>query len=131
VYQWANKRGKEVEYRFEKEKGRIGCTILLDGEEVMVRRDQVPVLNASISVVGLKVANGANGTNGELEEEEELVVLKAVDLHRGKVTEGEVKFAVAEAAIKVFNLRGADEDAMMWKKNSPRRKKDKGKSKEV
>ena len=131
MHQWAKKRGKEVEYRYEKEKGTIGCTILLDGEEVMVRRDQVPVLNevASASVVGRKVANGANRTNGELEEEEELVVLKAVDLHRGKVSEGEVKFAVAEAAIKVFNLRGADEDAMIWKKKSnPPRREGKGKA---
>lgn len=123
VYQWANKRGKQVEYRIEKEKGTVGCTILLDGEEVMVRRDQVPVLN---EVLGRKGANRANG-----ESEDELVVLKAVDLHRGKVSEGEVKFAVAEAAIKVFNLRGVDEDAMIWKKKNPPRRKDKGKGKEV
>ena len=128
VYQWVKKNGKDVDFKFEKQKGTVSCTILLDGEEVMVKRDQLPILNdvASASVVGVRAANGTNGANGE----EDLVVLKAVDLYRSKVSEGEVKFAVAEAAIKVFNLRGADENAMTWakKKNPPRKGKNKGKS---
>ena len=130
VSQWARKNGKDVEYQFKKEKGTISCTILLDGEEVTVRRDQVPVLN-DVASTFVMAANGVNGTNGGLEEED-LVVLKAVDLYRGKVSEGEVKFAVAEAAIKVFNLRGVDENAMIMakKKNPPKKKKGKGKSSE-
>ncbi|KAK2462688.1 hypothetical protein APHAL10511_005304 [Amanita phalloides] len=127
VSQWSRKKGREVKYRMEKQKGMVVCTILLDGEEVMVRRDQVPVLN--------DVASGANGagTNGGPGEEENLVVLKAVDKDRGKVSEGEVRFAVAEAAIKVFHLRDTDMDKVIMGKRMhiPKKKKDKGKEKEV
>ena len=133
VSQWARKNGKDVEYKFTKQKGTIGCTILLDGGEVMVRRDQVPVLNdvASAFVSGATGANEVNGANEGLEED--LVVLEAVDLYRGKVSEGEVKFAVAEAAIKVFNLRGVDENAMIMakKKNPPKKRKGRGEGTET
>jgi endoribonuclease Dicer len=34
---WASKRGKKIEYKFEKEKGRVTCIILVDdNEEVRV-----------------------------------------------------------------------------------------------
>ncbi|KAK2462690.1 hypothetical protein APHAL10511_005306 [Amanita phalloides] len=44
VSQWSRKKGGSQVQDGEAE-GMVVCTILLDGEEIMVRRDQVPVLN--------------------------------------------------------------------------------------
>ncbi|KAF8628766.1 hypothetical protein AX15_003738 [Amanita polypyramis BW_CC] len=123
VCNWVGKRGKVAEYKFEKEKGMISCVVLLDGEEVTVKRSQVPVLSAVAlaAVGGLRVVEKANT------DEEDVVVLKIVDVNRGKTSEGEVKFAAAEAAIRAFRLRDADINNEIMKKKRSRPKKKKGK----
>jgi len=57
-------------------------------------------------------------------------VLKVVDAYRGKVSEGEVKFAAAETAIRAFKLRDTNIDHEIWKKKkSPPKNKNKNKNK--
>ncbi|KAF8625629.1 hypothetical protein AX17_006814 [Amanita inopinata Kibby_2008] len=135
VAQWADKRGKEVEYKFEKEKGLVSCVVLLDGEEVKVRRDQIPVLSAVASSLafgnGMKsheMADGTNATNGsDGGGGDDLVPLKVVDKDHSKATQDEVKFAAAEAAIQAFNLRDEyiNYEIMKKRKSPPRKKKGK------
>lgn len=138
VGQWAQGVGKEVDYRIEKEKGMVSCTVLLDGREVKVKKNQIPVLSevASAAVNGLEVGTGADALNGggveeqEAAPEEDMVVLKVVDMNRGKVSEGEVKFAAAEVAIRAFKLRDTYVNGEIPKKRkNPPKKKGKGKNK--
>ncbi|PFH49493.1 hypothetical protein AMATHDRAFT_63058 [Amanita thiersii Skay4041] len=177
LHQWASKKGRQVEYRMEKGRGKVGCVVLLDGEVVKVKvkkrkdkgkgREQgqggtmmanaqpppsapPPFDFANPDAVLPDFFQPADGSKSDPiivdddddDNEYEEVPLKASAVDRGgRAPMEQVKFAVAEAAIRVFRLRGVRENVEIMqrrkgsggkgKKGKGKKGKEKEKEKEV